>query len=450
MNRKILIILFISVWLFTIIGQVDSAWIRIYNRLQNPQEGLPQKGPYLSCVTENSVIVSWRTVTQDSSFVQYGLTAGYENEVKDVTFKTKHSLTLTGLLPDTIYHYRVLFEGRQTQDYTFRTVVFLDTTFEFIAYGDTRTQPDSHLAVIRRIVALDPYFTLHTGDVVENGFNQSQWAVYFATLCSSATCAQKIPFYYVPGNHEGESPLYYDYFYLPHNNSDSTESYYSFDYGNTHFISLDTYIPYGPTSSQYRWLRNDLKNAYQKAFVFVFFHEPPYCAGGHSGSVGIRNTLCPLFEWYQVDLVLSGHSHFYQRNGPINGVTYVITGGGGAPLHTPAESSWTRYSEKCHHLVHFKIWTDSLLLRMVRTDGSIGDSLIYHVQEKPTAICGDVKKDGVIDVGDIVYLINYSLKGGSAPNPLWIGDVDSDLAVDLDDVVFLINYLFQDGDPPVC
>ncbi|KPL03282.1 MAG: hypothetical protein AMJ73_07520 [candidate division Zixibacteria bacterium SM1_73] len=413
-----------------------------------PQEGLPQKGPYLSSVTQNSIIVSWRTVTPDSSFVQYGLTSEYGNEEKDPILKTAHSLTLMGLLPDTVYHYRVLFEGIQTPDYTFRTAVPSDTTFRFCVHGDTRTQPDSHLAVINTVAALDPYFNLHTGDLVENGYSESQWAVYFATICSSATCAQKIPFYYAIGNHEHESPLYYDYFYLPHNNPDSTESYYSFDYGNSHFISLDTEIPYGPSSDQYQWLRADLRDSHHKTFVFM--HDHPYCAGAHDSNIGLRDTLSPLFEAYKVDMVFSGHSHFYQRNGPINGVTYIITAGGGAPLYAPAESSWTQYSEKCHHCVLFTIWSDSLKFRMVRTDGSVGDSLVCQAQEKPPAVCGDANGDGEINSVDVVYLISYLFRNGPAPDPLWVGDCNCDETINSSDVVCLIDYLFKGGPPPGC
>lgn len=409
---------------------------------------LPQKGPYLSCVTQNSVIVSWRTATLDSSVVQYGLSSEYGSEEKDTGLKTAHSLTLTDLLPDTIYHYRVLFEGSQTPDYTFRTAVSLDSTFRFVVHGDTRTQPDSHLAVVNTIVSLDPHFGLHTGDLVYDGFSESDWITYFAIICSLATCAQRIPLYSAIGNHEEESPLYYDYFYLPRNNPDSTESYYSFDYGNSHFISLDTEIPYGSSSPQYQWLIRDLRAAYDKTFVFVFMHQHPYCAGGHNSNLALRNTLGPLFEEYRVDMVFSGHSHFYQRNGPINGVIYLITAGGGAPLHTPAESSWTQYSEKSHHCVHFTAWPDSLKLEMVRTDGSVGDSLVCNAQEKPPALCGDASGDGLIDLGDAVYLLNYLFRGDPAPDPLWTGDCNCDEIVDLGDVVYLLNYLFKDGPPP--
>ena len=65
-------------------------------------------------------------------------------------------------------------------------------------------------------------------------------------------------------------------------------------------------------------------------------------------------------------------------------------------------------------------------------------------------LCGDVNSDGVVDVGDVVYLINYLFKGGAAPNPIQAGDVTRDGVVDIGDVVYLINYLFKGGPAPSC
>ncbi len=66
----------------------------------------------------------------------------------------------------------------------------------------------------------------------------------------------------------------------------------------------------------------------------------------------------------------------------------------------------------------------------------------------PQFIRGDANGDGVIDVGDVVYLINYLFKNGPAPYPLEAGDANSDSVVDIGDVVYLINYLFKNGPPP--
>jgi len=58
-------------------------------------------------------------------------------------------------------------------------------------------------------------------------------------------------------------------------------------------------------------------------------------------------------------------------------------------------------------------------------------------------LCGDANQDGLIEIGDVVYLINYTLKGGPAPAPLASGDCNCDGNIDLDDVVLIINYLFN-------
>jgi len=63
-------------------------------------------------------------------------------------------------------------------------------------------------------------------------------------------------------------------------------------------------------------------------------------------------------------------------------------------------------------------------------------------------LCGDANGDGVVDVGDVVYLINYLFKNGPAPSPLQTGDVNLDAVVDVGDIVYLINYLFKAGPPP--
>ncbi len=64
--------------------------------------------------------------------------------------------------------------------------------------------------------------------------------------------------------------------------------------------------------------------------------------------------------------------------------------------------------------------------------------------------CGDANADGVIDVGDLVYLINYLFKSGPLPKPYQAGDANCSGTVDIGDVVYIINYLFKGGPPPTC
>jgi hypothetical protein len=81
----------------------------------------------------------------------------------------------------------------------------------------------------------------------------------------------------------------------------------------------------------------------------------------------------------------------------------------------------------------------------------VADSYSLIILETPFGIWrGDVNGDGLLGVGDVVYLINFVLKDGPAPDPLIVGDCNCDGIIDLDDVIFLIQYLFMNGSPPVC
>jgi len=63
---------------------------------------------------------------------------------------------------------------------------------------------------------------------------------------------------------------------------------------------------------------------------------------------------------------------------------------------------------------------------------------------------GDVNEDGLIDIGDAIYLLNYLFRDGPAPVPLIAGDLNCDSLIDLGDLIYLINYLFKDGPSPLC
>jgi hypothetical protein len=68
-------------------------------------------------------------------------------------------------------------------------------------------------------------------------------------------------------------------------------------------------------------------------FIVVVLHHPPYSTGPHTeDEAGLRETVVPLFERYGVDMVFAGHDHSYERSF-CGGRYYIVTGGGGAPLH---------------------------------------------------------------------------------------------------------------------
>jgi hypothetical protein len=87
------------------------------------------------------------------------------------------------------------------------------------------------------------------------------------------------------------------------------------------------------TATQTRWLRSRLA-ASTSRWQVVTFHHPPFSCGGHAGDARVRRAWLPIFERFDVDLVLSGHAHNFQRFAARKGVRYVVHGGGGATLYS--------------------------------------------------------------------------------------------------------------------
>ncbi|MBI3873227.1 MAG: metallophosphoesterase, partial [candidate division Zixibacteria bacterium] len=136
------------------------------------------------------------------------------------------------------------------------------------------------------------------------------------------------------GNHEEDGTNYLHYLHLP-----GKERWYSYDVGPVHVLSLD-YRYEKKTDEQFQFAKQDLLSA-QAPWKIVFLHFPVFNIGGHNTGWGHAAYL-PLFHEAKVDLVMAGHSHIYERFRPIAGqtgadhwpITYITTGGGGAPLYT--------------------------------------------------------------------------------------------------------------------
>jgi PKD repeat protein len=160
------------------------------------------------------------------------------------------------------------------------------------------------------------------------------------------------------GNHDGQSAdadtqtgAYYDMFTLPKSGeaggvASGTEAYYSFDFGNVHFVCLDSFESSRSTSgAMLTWLENDL-DATTKDWIVAYWHHPPYSRGSHNSDleaalIDMRVNANPILEAHGVDLVLTGHSHSYERSFLIDGhygpsgtfftPSHVKDGGSGRP-----------------------------------------------------------------------------------------------------------------------
>ena len=134
-------------------------------------------------------------------------------------------------------------------------------------------------------------------------------------------------------------------------------------------IALDSTRADDP--DQRAWLEQTLAGATEE-WKIVALHHPPYSAGEHGSDEQVRETFAPLFSRYGVQLVLAGHDHDYQRSVPIDGVTYVVSGGA-AKLRSTGRASFTAVSWSAYHFVDVALWPDRLQLRAIGHDGLVYD-----------------------------------------------------------------------------
>lgn len=338
------------------------------------------KGPYIQHTTPTSVVIMWETEHATSSRVDFALSTPWPGSVASLKPVEIHEMKLCALLPDTLYSYAVGSEKTLSPEYTFHTAPETPRSFRFAAYGDSRSYPLTHHAVVQAIMNSDPEFVLHTGDLVGYGDQREAWGP--EVFEPAQELMAHIPYFPVLGNHEywsnGRS-WFSSYFSLPHN-----EQWFAFSYGNVRFIGLDTNVSFQPGSVQQRWLSAELQSsAYRDAtWHVVYLHHPPFTASVYGDDMDVRQYLVPLFEQAQVDLVFAGHSHAYERY-QHQGVHYVVTGGGGVylvPLREDVDPPVRIVGESVHHhcIVDINVPKNSFALSVLSNDQREVDSLLLQ------------------------------------------------------------------------
>lgn len=225
--------------------------------------------------------------------------------------------------------------------------------FTFVVGGDNRPpghgdpMPPSLAEICREIGWIRPDFVIWTGDAIY-GYTDTPADAngeYDSFLASAATC--DTPIYSIPGNHEIPGPDL-----VPIYQSRMGALYGSFDYGNSHFIGLDSTPVIGGTGeegdiddTQWQWLESDLAAHAGAANIFVFFHhymfgppDPDNPSGPNTGmkDTAIRDRLHQLFVKYGVRAVFNGHAHLYYHTVK-DGIDYYIAGNAGAPMDAPPD-----------------------------------------------------------------------------------------------------------------
>lgn len=178
-----------------------------------------------------------------------------------------------------------------------------------------------------------------------------------------------VRFHAALGNHDDPSQRLYEPLGM------SGERYYSFPCGrdSVRFFALDSNYM---TPAQLAWLDAQLRDAHER-WKIAYFHHPIYSTGSHGSNVELRKRLEPLFTAYGVNVVFSGHEHFYQRLKPQHGVRYFVSGGGGklsvGDIHADPALTLKGY-DRGHHFMVVEIAGDALFFQAVAEDGSTVDA----------------------------------------------------------------------------
>ncbi|WP_326847432.1 purple acid phosphatase family protein [Streptomyces kaniharaensis] len=289
-----------------------------------------------------------------------------------------HHARLCGLRPATTYLYTAGHDGASPEMGSFTTAPRGRAAFTFTSFGDqatpnlrrqvvfpdgvpsplgrypvfTSSQVGSPAAadIVAAVERVGPLFNLVNGDLCYASYSgrhgQSRTATWADWFINNSRSTRLRPWMPCAGNHEnegGNGPIgalgYQTYFSLPDSAASSDDEtagmWYAFTVGAVRFISLanddvaiqnsgDTYLRGYSGGAQQRWLERELRAARDSReidWIVVCMHHPMISSSMHgSGSdLGIREAWGPLFDAYGVDLVVSGHEHYYERSHPVRG-----------------------------------------------------------------------------------------------------------------------------------
>jgi len=428
---------------------IDDIQITVLPALQ---KAILTRGPYLQMVNENSAIIRWRTNLATNSKIQVGTdTSTYTIIVDSLSTLSEHIIKISGLQSDTKYYYTIgssfdLLQGSSSNYFTTSPAYNTSRKLRFSTLGDCGKPANSVQSA-----TLNAYLSYTSANPAElllllgdNAYSKGTDAEYQSNFFDiyGPTLLKNHILFPAPGNHDyGNVPetqanpnlAYFKNFTTPKNAecggvpSNST-AYYSYDWGNVHFLSLDSYGNesgnlyrlYDTLSNQVKWMKADLE-ANTRPWTIVYWHHPPYTMGSHNSDtelelVHMRENLLRILERYGVDLVLCGHSHDYERSyllkdhfgnessfnptlhtsstsnakydGSQNscpyivsstkqkhGTVYVVSGSAGSsdPVQTSFPHNAMPFSINDGGMFYFEVEGNRLDAKFIRQDGSVAD-----------------------------------------------------------------------------
>lgn len=238
-------------------------------------------------------------------------------------------LRINDLSPDKEYSYK--FGDKIIR---FRTAPKKNKQFSFNVLTDTHNPWHTNKKILENIVNEDPSFVLHLGDAVNNGDDRDEW---FRHIIEMNGIMSRCPVYYTMGNHSHNSEHYFDMMHLPGN-----ERNYSFKWGNLYIAAVDMNNFWdGPSrESQKEWLKKDLEKN-NSDFRILMSHVPFLSTLKESRkrqSEKIREIFSDILKKGEIDLILAGHDHYYQRS-KIDETDHLVISSAGKHPRTPKLTS---------------------------------------------------------------------------------------------------------------
>lgn len=356
--------------------------------------------PVMATWTENprtTVTLAWEREGAGTAEVAYREQAPAEVEsdpgsIAQAEPARRHVFTLRDLKPGTHYEYSVSSsDGYKATGRFWTAPADKSQPFSFVLHNDLQggINPAAAKAVSAGVVAANPDFVLSTGDLADSRFAADyagvidSWNLFFECLADELA---RFVFQPVSGNHdEPENPdsFWHRLIELPDTHD------YTLDVGPIRFILMDSTEFEAP--SRTAWLARELqKAAFDPGVTWVIpaFHRPPFSEGERGGDGSIRDWWVPLFTKYEAGLVLSGHAHTYQRTKPIEGVPYLVSGGGGGWLYQVApDHPNIAFATSTYHFAQFRVENAAIQVEGKLPDGTVFDRAEFtahrHVRVEP-------------------------------------------------------------------
>ena len=342
------------------------------------------RGPYLQNLKQDSVEIFWRTDEPAESWAavrEKGASEPLAVYMSNVPTE-RHQQHVPLLEVDTWYEYRVGYgedEFLHEDWIPFQTLPGDDVeAFEFVVYGDHRNNYVAHRRVVDAIIERAeergwPRFILDTGDFTGHGEAAvDPWDTQFFE--PAAPLIKRVSLFPVIGNHETGTRWpriphrYLENFSVP-TDSSGTPYYYSFRVGDVHFFMMDSWASdWRRDSPQYHWLQREMRQS-DATWKVAAFHHTMYshrtAPNPTRGNLEMREHLDPLFQEFGLSMVVHGHNHFYQRS-EVDGIYHITSGGGGAPLYTPAQpgegEDWVKAGAEAYHYTWFRVEGDEITM----------------------------------------------------------------------------------------